>query len=188
MSISNLSGVLQARLRAELKPGEAVVWAGQPDPGTYMRSGFKIWFFFIPWTAFSLFWMAGASGFQMPTFDSGWSLFPLFGLPFLLIGIGGLSSPLWLRRKAQSMVYAITTQRVITIEGTKSITVKAYLPEDLGDIERTEHQDGSGDLIFHREAYRDSKGNQQSRQIGFFAISDVRRVGGVLESLSRSPT
>ena len=73
----------QARITRELQPGEVVVWAGRPDPDRFMRGGFLLWLFFIPWTAFSLFWMAGASGFRAPDFSGPASFFPLFGLPFL---------------------------------------------------------------------------------------------------------
>lgn len=83
-NISDLPQHLQQRLRAELKPGESVTWAGQPNPNLFMKSGFTIWFFFIPWTAFSLLFIARALNFQMSQFDSGWSHFPLFELPFLL--------------------------------------------------------------------------------------------------------
>lgn len=185
MTIYNLPQQLQQRLRAELKPGESITWAGQPNPNRYMKSGFLLWFFFIPWTAFALFWIAGASGFRMPQFNGGWSLFPLFGLPFLLIGIGGLSAPLWLRRKARSTVYAITDRRAISIEGTKSITVKSYLASDIANIERTEHQDGSGDLVLRTEPYRDSDGDRQTRRHGFFAIDNVRSVERLVENLLR---
>lgn len=184
-NISDLPQHLQQRLRAELKPGESVTWAGQPNPNRLMKSGFTLWFFFIPWTAFSLFWIASALNFQMPQFDSGWSLFPLFGLPFLFIGLGGLSSPLWLRRKARSTIYAVTNHRVISIEGAKSITVKSYIASDLVDIERTEHPDGSGDLVLQSERYRDSDGDRQTRQHGFFAIDNVRRVESIIENLVR---
>ena len=184
--LSSLPSDLQQRVRAELKSGESVTWVGQPNPDRYMNSGFKLWFFFIPWTAFSLFWIVAASGFRLPRFDSGWSLFPLFGLPFLLIGIGGLSSPLWLRRRARSMVYTITDQRAISIEGSKSITVKSYLPADMASIERVEHADGSGDLVLRSEQYRDSEGDQRTRQSGFFAIDNVRRVERLVESLVRT--
>ena len=150
-----------------------------------MKSGFKLWYFFVPWTAFALFWIAGASGFRMPRFDGGWSLFPLFGLPFLLIGIGGLSAPLWLRRKARSMVYAITNRRAISIEGTKSITVKSYPAAEIANIERTEHEDGSGDLVLWTQRYRDSDGDRQTKQHGFFAIDNVRSVESLVETLVR---
>ena len=179
----NLPQHLQQRLRAELRPGESIVWAGQPIPDRFMKGGFLLWFFFIPWTAFSLFWIAGASGFKLPSFDSGWSFFPLFGLPFLLIGLGGLSAPIWLRRKALSIIYAITNERAISIEGAKSVTVKFYLVNGLKALERTEHQDGSGDLVFQDEHYRDSDGDRQTRKKGFFAIADVRRVEQLLERL-----
>jgi hypothetical protein len=178
---------LQQRLRAELKPGESLVWSGQPDPGRYMRDGFKLWFFFIPWTAFSVFWIFGAMGFQMPKFESWWNAFPLFGLPFLLIGIGGLSAPLWLRRKARSMVYAVTSQRAITIEGATSITVRSYLASDIGDLERVEHADGSGNLVLRSESYRDGDGDRQTRKHGFFAIADVRRVEKLIDDMRKPP-
>lgn len=184
-SISDLPQHLQQRLRVELKPDESIAWAGQPNPDRYMKSGFKLWLFFIPWTAFSLFWIAGASGFQIPQFNSGRDLFPLFGLPFLLIGLGGLSSPLWLRRKARSTIYAITNHRAISIEGAKSITVKSYLASDIADIEHTEHQDGTGDLVLRAERYRDSDGDRQTKQHGFFAVDNVRRVKGLIENLTR---
>ena len=81
-SISDLPEHLQQRLRAELRPGESVAWAGQPNPSRYVKSGFAIWLFFVPWTAFSVFWIASASGFRMPSFDRGWDLFPLVWLAF----------------------------------------------------------------------------------------------------------
>jgi hypothetical protein len=183
LTVSDLPEHLQQRLRAELKPGESVSWASQPNVDRYMKAGFKLWFFFIPWTAFALFWIAGASGFRMPKFEGGWSLFPLFGLPFLLIGIGGLSSPLWLRRKARSIVYAITNQRALVIEGAKSITVKSYRVADITDLERTEHTDGTGDLVLRTERYHDSDGDRQTRRHGFFAIENVRRVERLIEQL-----
>lgn len=183
--ISALSQNNQQRLQNELKAGESVVWVGQPDPGLYMRGGYKVWLFFIPWTAFSLFWIAGAADFKVPTFDSAWSLFPLFGLPFLLVGIGGLSSPFWMRRKAHSIVYAVTNRRVIIMEGIRSVTVKSYSPGDIDGVERTQHKDGSGDLILSTELYRDSDGDQQRRRRGFFAIADVRNVEAVVEGLVR---
>lgn len=185
-SISSLPEHLQQRLRAELKPGESLAWVGQPNPNRLMKSGFMLWIFFIPWTAFALFWMAGASGFRMPRFDSGWSLFPLFGLPFVLVGLGGLSAPFWIRRKAASIIYAITNQRALTIEGAKSVTIKSYLAEDIADLVRTEHPDGSGDLILGRENSRDSDGDRKTTRHGFFAVENVRHVQGLIENLKQA--
>jgi len=181
--ISALPPQLQQRLMAELRPGEMIAWAGQPRPGRFMMKGFALWLFFVPWTAFALYWMGGAAGFRMPDFRNGWDLFPLFGLPFVLIGLGGLSSPFWLRRKARSMIYAITNERAIAIEGSRSITVVSYGPEDIVSFERTEHQDGSGDLILVSENYKDSDGDRQTRKRGFLAIDNVRKVARLIEVL-----
>ena len=181
--ISALPQHLQQRLLAELRPGEMVNWVGQPRPDRFMRTGFKLWFFFIPWTAFAIFWMGGAAGFRLPDFTGAWSWFPPFGLPFVLIGLGGLSSPYWLRRKAHSMIYAITSERAISIEGARSIAVLSYRPEDIVSFERTEHQDGSGDLILVSENYKDSDGDRQTRKRGFFAIDNVRKVAQLIEAL-----
>ncbi|MDD2776996.1 MAG: hypothetical protein PHU06_13670 [Gallionella sp.] len=185
-SIYNLPPHLQQRVQAELKFGESLVWVGQPNPNRFMKTGFALWLFFIPWTAFSLFWMAGASGFHLPTFDSPFSFFPLFGLPFLLIGLGGLASPFWLRHKARSMIYAITTQRAFSIEGIKSITVKTYLAADIHNIERTEHADGTGDLVLRTESYQDNEGHKGTNKQGFFAVEEVKKVEHLLDNLTRT--
>lgn len=174
---------LHQRLRRELKPGETLLWCGQPVPGRFMRDGFKVWLFFIPWTAFSLFWIAGAANFQIPSFEHGFDWFPLFGLPFLLVGLGFLSSPFWLRRKAKSMIYAMTNQRAIEISGNKSITVKSYPASEIADIERTEHADGSGDLVLQKEYGRDSDGDSTTTKRGFFSIADVRGAEQVIHKV-----
>ncbi len=51
--------------------------------------------FGVLWTGFSVFWMWGASGFGQG--DRIGSLFALFGLPFVLIGLGMLLSPFYNR-------------------------------------------------------------------------------------------
>ncbi len=186
MSIAELPDQLQQRLKAECKPGEFIAWAGQPNPRRYMRTGFLLWLFFIPWTAFSVFWTVGAAQFQVPRFDSTESLFPLFGLPFVLIGIAGLCSPFWLYHRAFSIIYAISDRRAIVIEGKNSITVNSYAFDTMANIERKEHQDGSGDLIFKTESYKDSDGDTQTKKCGFFHINSVRRVQEVLEKNMRS--
>ena len=65
-----LPSEIQDRVKNQLKHAEIVVWAGQPDPEKFMKSGFAAWVFFIPWTAFSIFWLAGVSGFKLPDFSN----------------------------------------------------------------------------------------------------------------------
>lgn len=182
-TLSALPAAMQQRLRNELKPGEFVTWAGQPVPDLYMKPGFLRWLFFIPWTLFAIFWMAAAAGFGVPSREFGLGLFPLFGLPFLLIGIAGLCAPLILRRKARTTVYAITNLRAITIEGAKSITVRSYTAAEILDLERVEHKDGSGNLILLKKRELNSDGDSTTGHYGFFSIRDVRRVEQLLDGL-----
>lgn len=53
---------LSALVERELDPGERVVWTGLPLPGRFARRAWGMVIFGIPWTAFALFWIAGASG------------------------------------------------------------------------------------------------------------------------------
>ena len=173
------------KIRSELKPGESIVWAGQPDSVEYMKSSILGFLFFIPWTAFSIFWIAGASGFEIPDFSKGgFAYFPLFGLPFLLIGIWGLSSPLREKLKAKNVIYAITTQRVIIIEGSRSTSYKSYYPDQLKNIERIQKNNSFGSIYFQQIPYTDSDGDKRYKKVGFVGISNVQAVENKIVSLA----
>jgi hypothetical protein len=141
---NNLSHNVSHLVDAELWNGERVIWTGQPIPSRFASRSIGLVFFGIPWTAFALFWMAGASGFKMPDFSHGFGIFPLFGLPFVLIGFGLLSSPYWMRRKARRTTYVITDQRAIVLAGGVfgSITIRSFDPDRLKDIRRVQKPDG----------------------------------------------
>jgi hypothetical protein len=173
---------LQARVKAELKPGEVVSWAGQPLPALYAAGAGWSWLFFIPWTAFAVFWTLSAARFQLPSFSGPEDLFPLWGLPFVVIGIAGLGSPLWLRRAAANVVYVVTSQRAFSIEGRRTLTVRSYLLPQLSAMSRRERADGSGDLILGVETYP-AKGGTRTRERGFIGVAEVKRVGQLLEDL-----
>ena len=189
--MTDLPADLQQKLRDELKANEKTIWTGQPDPNVLMKQGFKLYFFFIPWTLFALFWMYGASGFKMPTFnfenrfDAFGTLFPLFGVPFVMVGFWGLSSPVWVKRRAANTVYAITNQRLLLLMFGRNTKIESYYPKDVKQLERNEKPDGSGDLLFAAKAYRDSDGDQRTKSDGFYAVADVKNVERLVESFLR---
>lgn len=158
--------------------GERLVWCGQPDPLRIATSGIPISLFAIPWTSFALFWVYAASGFQFPPdfTEGGFAYFPLFGVPFVLIGIGMLFTPLYQYSKAFRTVYMVTdkTARIIILGRTKS--VHTFSGADLDLLQRNERKDGSGDLIFRNEISFTTKGNRKVKAIGFYGISHVRSV------------
>lgn len=179
-----LAPELQARVKAELKPGEVVNWAGQPLPRRYAAKAGWSWLFFIPWTAFAIFWIGGAARFRVPSFTEPQDFFALWGLPFVAIGVAGLTSPLWLRLAAARVVYVVTNQRAFSIEGRRSLIVRNYLPAQLGTMTRRERGDGSGDLILALEPYAGNRGLTNTRERGFFGVAEVRLVGRLLEDLA----
>jgi hypothetical protein len=183
---------LEARVHSELRPGERLVWTGQPRPGRLMRQTIPLVIFAIPWTAFSLFWMFMAGGlfFVNPGGGNGFEVvsvcFSLFGVPFVLIGFAMLASPWWAARKGKRTCYAITDRRAILWEAGwwSRLDVRSYEPGGLGRIVRTEYADGCGDLVFEEiVSYgRDSDGNRTSSTIrhGFMAVENVREVEDLL--------
>ncbi|WP_246146727.1 hypothetical protein [Rubripirellula lacrimiformis] len=130
-----------------------------------------------------MFWIAGASGFEIPRFNRGEDLFPLFGVPFLLIGFAMLSAPLWAYRNAFKTVYVLTDRRAITFIGGWRMTIRSFLPRELTVVYRKQAADGSGDVIFNAKRWKDSEGTSHSEEVGFLGIADVKRVEQQLKSM-----
>ena len=53
---------LQERVRRELDAGESIRWMEQPIPRFFSGATIGAVLFAIPWTAFAVFWICGASG------------------------------------------------------------------------------------------------------------------------------
>lgn len=176
---------LQERVRRELEPGEMIRWMEQPIPRFFSPATIGMVLFGIPWTAFAVFWICGASGFKMPNLaGGGFALFPLFGLPFVLVGIGMLSSPLWAYQKTLKTVYVITGQRAITIEGGWTTTVRSYRPDQLKGMYRKERRNGVGDVILGQRVWTDSDNDRRSMDVGFMNVRDARRVERLVNELA----
>ena len=185
INTGTISRELEDKVKRELESGERILWMEQPIPRYFTAMSIGAFLFAIPWTAFSVFWMCGASGFKMPDFSKGgFSLFPLFGLPFLLIGIGMLSSPIWAYRKAFKTVYVITDRRAITFDAGWTTTIRSYPPDKLQNIYRKEKRDGTGDVVLGQRVWSGSEGNQQSQDLGFLNIRDPKTVEQMLRKLS----
>jgi hypothetical protein len=144
----------QLRAQSELQSGESIYWTGTADPRRAALSALPASFFGIPFAGFALFWISTAyratstmSKSSHNAFTTGFSVFPLFGLPFLLIGLGVILAPLWAFLKGRSTVYAVTNQRVMIITGTNSRSVQSYTPADILGVEHRERPDGSGDIV-----------------------------------------
>ena len=178
---------LDRALRAELQRGERILWQGRPI-GRINRAGFGLYFFGIPWTAFALFWtvmaFAGVNiGVGMPESPAGWLAyaFPLFGLPFILIGLVMLAGPFMPLLHSGKRIFALTDRRIMEVYSGRSITVTTYQLDRLGSVSRKQRRDGSGTLKIERGAKIDSEGYTQ---VQYVEIGEIENVAA-LETLLR---
>lgn len=185
MQVGTISRALEDKVTRELESGEQVLWMEQPVPRYFTAMSTSTFLFAIPWTAFAVFWICGASGFKIPDFSKGgFSLFPLFGVPFVLVGLGMLSAPLWSYRKALKTVYVITDRRAITFDAGWTTTIRSYPPNRLQNIHRKERRNGTGDVILGQQIWSNSKGGHYPMDLGFLNIRDPKTVELMLRKLA----
>jgi len=184
----NLPYELRQMVEAELNDDENLLWTGQPKPGRMAIKALPVTLLAIPFTAFAVFWMCGASGFKMPDFSKGgFSFFPLFGLPFLFVGLGMLSSPLWKMRMAKRTIYVLTDKRAIIFAGGWKINIRSFSADQLQDLSRKQHANGSGDIVFKKEiSYNNQGNNMPVKEIGFLGIDNVKEVEDKIREVAKS--
>ncbi len=160
-----------------LDPGEKILWQGRPDgrislaQSAPMQIAMGLFF-----TGFALFWIYQASWITshdgVPPFAR---LFPLFGIPFVLIGLRMLGGDAlwhaWLRRHTW---YTLTNRRafIATNAPLRGRTLKSYEITPQTEIEFDGRDPGT--LIFAHESRR-SRGKSR-KPVGFHRIPEARSV------------
>ena len=170
----------------ELQPGETVSFIEMPQPRFFTPTSTGAFLFAIPWTLFALFWVAGAAEFKLPDFKNGFDFFPLFGVPFILIGFAMLSTPIWAYRNAFKSVYVITDRRAISFVGGFRTTIRSFFPDDLDGLYRSERSNGSGDVIFGSTRRWNSENDGQEIFLGFLGVADAKATEDRLRALASS--
>ncbi|GEC98840.1 hypothetical protein KVA01_09950 [Kocuria varians] len=110
----------QQRLQPHLRPGEKLLWSGQPDPRVHFMP-FDAFFvpFSILWCAFAVWWTWRVSTDAGPRW---WS--PLFGLLFVAMGLLYLVFGRFIvkARRKRRTVYGLTDTRAIVVEGDRRVS------------------------------------------------------------------
>jgi len=176
-------GDAQLRAQSELQSGESLCWTGTADPGRAALSALPASIFGIPFAGFALFWITqafhatSAMSKSNNAFAKGFSVFPIFGVPFLLVGLGIILAPLWAFLKGGNTVYAVTNQRVMIITGGGNRSVKSLMPADIVSIDHRERPDGSGDIAITTNAIVRSNNNFTSQvKVALCGIPNVKEV------------
>ena len=181
-SLDGIPSKIRQHLNRELEPMETVQWMVQPQPVYFTPKAKTAFIFAIPWTAFALFWTAGAAVGSSSDGEVGFMAY--FGIPFIVIGLLLLSSPLWAYRRALKTVYVITDRRAITFDGGRRMTIRSYTPDKLRDVYRNENPDGTGDVILNKKEWLNSDDHHQVEELGFLRIQEPREVERILKKLA----
>ena len=138
----------RSHLLGELAPGETVVWQQAPARGAMARSNLFGCVFGAIWLSFAIFWFVGALA--AARFGGGLGLiFPLFGLPFIGVGIWMVFVlPRRQRRQAGSTIYAVTNQRLIIFSSQPNRTVRSLPLAAVRSVNKRVRRNGLGDLYF----------------------------------------
>ena len=175
-------GDAQLRAQSELQPGESLYWTGTADARRTAITALPASLFGIPFAGFALFWMNTAlhatHGISRSTnaFARSFNIFPVFGLPFLLVGLGMVLAPLWAYLKGLNTIYAVTNQRVMVITGSGNRTVKSCTPADIVSVDHRERPDGSGDILIRTNALMRTNNSVSQLTVGLYGVSNVKEV------------
>lgn len=193
MTLTDLPQAFFKQVSAEFD-GENILWAGRPDARKVFLLATPIWLFAIPWTVFALGWeyIALAAFFaegKQAADGAGkvmsW-VFPIFGLPFVLIGLGMMGGPLWAWRKASRTVHVLTDQRIATVVAGKNLDITSIDATRIASVHRIEKPDGSGTLHLYLGEYRDSDGDRVEKKITIPGVPDVRELERLIVTMVRA--
>lgn len=175
---------LRQLVQTELQSDETILWSDTPVARFFTAKSTGVFLFAILWTLFSLSWIAGASGYKIPSLNGPDGLFPLLGVPFVIVGIGMLAYPLVNYRNAFKSCYVLTDRRALTFEPEWTrTTIRSFTPRQLTIVYRKEARDGTGDVIFNAKRWNTHDGKSHSEEIGFLSIAKVREVESMLKTM-----
>jgi len=180
----------QFMAQSELQPGESLQWTGIADARRAAIAAVPATLVGIPFAAFALFWMTAAfrgthamSKSANNPISGVFSFFPLFGLPFFLIGLAIVSAPLLAYFKGLKTVYAVTDKRVLVITCGRTRTVRSCTPADIVSVDHRERDGGTGDVIIRTNSIMQTRNSLSQMTIGLLGINNVKEVARLVLNL-----
>ena len=155
-----------------LQPDETILWRGKPEPGIRWRDAIGVKSLFgVFFGGFALFWMAGASALLSGGPGFPFTLFPLFGLPFLLVGIYMAAGHVFIDAYVRANTWYTLSDRTAFVAtdafGRKNL--KSYPIRDMPFLDLEDDRPGS---IFFGEVRRQN----HTQRVGFLRIIEARQV------------
>jgi hypothetical protein len=139
----------------ELLKDEKILWKGQPDPNkNFTKKDYFLVPFSILWGGFAIFWEVMATwaiffSNHGTNADSFALIFPIFGIPFVLIGLYFMFGRfIYKRKKKVKTWYLVTNLRVIEINYMGGKSVNSANIDTIPSYSKSIDHDGIGTLIF----------------------------------------
>lgn len=114
----------------------------------------------------------------------GWA-FPLFGVPFIVVGIGMMLLPLLAPIYARRTIYAVTDRRLIRLRKGRGLDVESLPAVRIGSTVRMENRDGRGTIKVANKIERDSEGDRTLASFAIENVSDAIAVERLIRELGR---
>ena len=169
-------------VRHEMRPGEQPLWIGYPNAMRYASIKGLYWFLVgIPWTAFAVF-----AEYKAATARASLSEQHSMAILLILSGLAMVVQPFWHYWRSLRIIYVVTHQRLLVFSSVIWLSVESYYPPF--DIEIRKYYSDSGSLIFSRDVDDYGEFNPTTKEIGLFAIPDVREVKGYIMQIKQEET
>jgi hypothetical protein len=143
----------KAIIQAELDTDEKLLWVGMPKQGLMLQASdtFMIPFSLV-WGGFALFWETMALSIPSDKAGPVSIIFPLFGLPFVLIGLYIMVGRFFYDAKKRSKTfYGLTNKRVIILSNLFGKTLNSLNLKNIDEISIVEKANGSGTIILGKD-------------------------------------
>ena len=191
--IRELSEDMREGLRGELRESEQLLWWAQPDPRRLARLACPLIIFGLFMLGFAVLWLQGLIDFGGSEDSDGggggffrWVrlAFAVSITPVVLVGLGCLTAPYWVARRARRTLYIVTDRRAVILLVGRSTKVASFEPSRLTDLPRVECPDGTGDVLFgSRFSFYGPQQLTSQPRPGFFGIDRPKDVEALLKSL-----
>ena len=113
-------------------------------------------------------------------------VFPLFGLPFVLIGLGMMGAPFWAWWKARRTVFVLSDQRVATALAGRTFNVASVDLAWIASVHRQEKRNGSGTLNHGMGPCRDFDGDKVKKTVVTTGVPDIAELERLIAGTIRS--
>ena len=174
---------LQLQIKPYLDVNEDILWCDKP----YKRFVFTVndiftTLFGIVWLSFSIFWVISAFLATNEADSSAFNIFPLFGMPFVFIGL----YLLFFRHivgavKRKNMIYALTDKRALIVHSGKRQYVQEYRYENISNIQMKCDDNDIGSIFFLTGSINYNRnGRGYASTSGIFGIRDTKKVYKIL--------